>query len=79
MAKYIAKVSRGTFKNSEGVEKTAFVQIGRAVDHSTGGGQDLYLDFQPAIINGIVEKVNLFLDAPRQREDWDGSSPANKA
>ena len=79
MAKYIAKVNRGTFKTSEGMEKTNFATIGRAVDHSTGTGQDLYLDFAPVVINGIVEKISLFTDAPRQREDWDGSTPPKQA
>ena len=37
MAKsFIAKVSRGTFKNSDGEEKTNFVEIGRAVNFQLG-------------------------------------------
>ena len=80
MAKYIAKVSRGTFKNSQGVDKTNFATIGRAVDHSVGGGQDLYLDFAPLVTaNGQMEKISLFLDTPRQKEDWDGSISSGQA
>ena len=76
MAKYIAKVNRGTFKNSDGVEKASLSQIGRAVSHSTGNGLDVYLDFAPLVTaNGQMEKIILFTDVPRPRqaEDWDGS------
>ena len=65
MANYIAKVSRGTFKNSDGEEKTNFVQIGRAVAHSTGGGIDFYPDFAPMLVNGSLEKISLFPVTPK--------------
>ena len=66
MAKsFVAKVSRGTFKNSDGEEKTNFVQIGRAVAHSTGGGIDFYPDFAPMVVNGSLEKISLFPVTPK--------------
>jgi hypothetical protein len=75
MANYIAKVSRGTFKNSDGVEKTNFVQIGRAKTHSTGGGIDFYPDFAPMMVNGSLEKVSLFpVEAKAQSVGGDSAS-----
>ena len=73
---YLAKVSRGTFKNSDGVEKTNFVQIGRAVAHASGGGIDFYPDFAPAMVGGSLEKVSLFPITPKPQSTGGDSASA---
>jgi len=68
MAKsFVAKVSRGTFKNSDGEEKTNFVEIGRAVAHANGTGLDFYPNFAPMVVNGSFEKISLFPIEPKQQ------------
>jgi hypothetical protein len=64
---FIAKVSRGTFKNSEGEEKTNFVEIGRAVAHANGNGLDFYPNFAPMVVDGSYEKISLFPIEPKQQ------------
>tara|TARA_R110002012_G_scaffold4956_2_gene22635 strand:- start:29669 stop:29902 length:234 start_codon:yes stop_codon:yes gene_type:complete len=68
MAKsFVAKVSRGTFKNSEGEEKTNFVEIGRAVAHANGNGLDFYPNFAPMVVGGSFEKISFFPIEPKQQ------------
>ena len=63
MAKsFVAKVSRGTFKNSDGEEKTNFV-----VAHANGTGLDFYPNFAPMVVNGSFEKISLFPIEPKQQ------------
>lgn len=64
---FVAKVSRGTFKNSEGEEKTNFVEIGRAVAHANGNGLDFYPNFAPMVVDGSYEKISLFPIEPKQQ------------
>lgn len=64
---FIAKVSRGTFKNSDGEEKTNFVEIGRAVAHANGNGLDFYPNFAPMVVGGSFEKISFFPIEPKQQ------------
>ena len=64
---FVAKVSRGTFKNSEGEEKTNFVEIGRAVAHANGNGLDFNPNFAPMVVDGSFEKISLFPIEPKQQ------------
>ena len=60
-------MSRGTFKNSDGEEKTNFVEIGRAVAHANGNGLDFYPNFAPMVVNGSFEKISFFPIEPKQQ------------
>ena len=60
---YNVKVNRpyiGTDKNGKPEEKSSWKKLGDAIDHGKGGGLDIYLYFQPLVVNGVIEKISIY-------------------